>query len=307
MSLNLVGFINSLLPSFSKADIESDLEISLEYIPGILESYASFKSVTEVAKIQHKDAKKLVDELYRELEGHGKLKLSRTKNLGQDTLALFANVKTNGEYLLKEISDAVNDVVMSQALTAYKANLLRAVPHYYFLVRYATDLLNFLYVKEVEFTKVETERAFNLNKKQEEFVVKNLWIYARLLSFYGMEHGQFKSKVESISDVTVPQDKVEEVVDQFGAERMDVFNNLPQGFVGSPIYSVRLIFAQWEADRYRTLKDKKKLLELRFLHLKLLKEQGTSDASVEKEIQYLQNRITDIDHKLSRIEEDVNG
>lgn len=307
MSLNLVGFVKSLLPSFSKSDIESDLEISLEHIPLIIESYTSFQNVQDIAKLQHKQSKDLVTAFYKELNAaDSKLKLSHTKALGHDTVTLFTNIKVNGEYLLKEIGDAVNDVVMSQALTAYKLNLLRSIPHYYFMVRYATDLLNFLYVKEVEHSNIETERSFRLNKKQEEFITKNTWIYARLVAFYGMDHNKFKSKVESISEVTVPQDKVEDIVDQFADDKLDVFNSLPQGFVGSPIYSVRLIFAQWEADRYRSMKDKKKLLELRYLHLKLLKEQGTSDANLDTEITYLQERISDLDYKLSKIEEDVN-
>lgn len=307
MSLNLVGFVKSLLPSFSKSDMESDLEISLEQIPMVIESYSSLQSIQDIAKLQHKQCKDLVNQFYKELDGlEGKLKLSRNKSIGQDTVTLFANIKVNGDYILKEIGDSVNDVVMAQALTAYKINLLRAIPHYYFMMRYATDLLNFFYVKEVENADIETERSFRLNKKQEEFITKNLWIYTRLISFYGMEHSKFKNKVEAISEVTVPQDKVEEIVDQFSGEKLDVFNNLPQGFVGSPIYSIRLIFAQWESDRYKSAKDKKKLLELRYLHLKLLKEQGTSDANLDKEITYLQTRISDLDFKLAKIEESVD-
>lgn len=307
MSLNLVSFVKTLLPSFSKSDIESDLEISLEHVPVIIESYTSLQNIQDVAKLQNKQSKDLINQFYKDLDiSDTKVKLSRNKSIAHDTVSLFTNIKINGEYLLKEIGDSINDVIMSQALTAYKINLLRGVPHYYFMVRYATDFLNFLYIKEVEQADIETERSFRLNKKQEEFITKNMWIYARLVSFYGMDHSKFKSKIESISEVTVPQATVEDVVAQFAGDKLDVFNTLPQGFVGSPIYSIRLIFAQWEADRYRGMKDKKKLLELRYLHLKLLKEQGASDANLDQEIVYLQTRIGDLDYKLAKIEEDLN-
>ena len=88
--------------------------------------------------------------------------------------------------------------------------------------------------------------------------------------------------------------------------KIDLFDNLPTGFIGSPIYTVGLVFAQWEADRHKELKDKKKLLELRLLHLRLLQEQGKGDANQEKEITYLQRRVTDIDYKVSKIESSLD-
>lgn len=306
MSLNLVGFVKRLLPSFSKSDVEADMEISLEYLPVIIEGYSSLESVIKTAKLQNKQTKDLLDTFYKEIETGSKLKLGRTKSIGADTVTLMTNAKLNGEYILKEISDSVNDVVMSQALTAYKINLLRVVPHFYFMTRFATDLLNFIYLKETEHAKIETERGFKLNKKQEEFIVKNLWIYAKIVGFYGCDHDEFKKQIDSLSEVTIPQTNVDEIVAQFSGEKLDVFNTLPNGFIGSPIYSIRLVFAQWEADRYRTLKDKKKLLELRLLHLKLVKEQGTTDSSIEKEITHLQKTITDHDYKLSKIEDSLD-
>lgn len=307
MSMNIAGFIKSLLPSFDKSDLESDLEISLESIATIQESYTNIEQITNVAKFQSKAVKELLKEFYKEFGSvKTKFRLAAHENIGADTVNLFKNVKVNGDYLLKEISDAVNDVVVSGALTAYKANLLRAVAHYYFLTRFAMDFANFLYVAEAEESGMELGKDYKLNNKQREFITKNIWIYARMLAVYGQDHEQFKSKIEAIDEITLPKDQVDEVVDVYNADKVDVFDNLPNGFIGSPIYSIRLVFAQWEADRYKNLKDKKKLLELRFLHLKLMKEQSQSDVNVEKEIEYLQKRITDIDYKLAKIEESVN-
>ena len=307
MSLNISSFIKKILPSFNKSDLESDLEISLESIATIQETYANLEEIIKVAKFKAKANKDLVKEFYKELDKtEYKVKLSPTSNIATDTLILFKNVKINGDYLLKEISDAINDVVVSDALTAYKANLLRAVAHYYFMTRFALDLANFFYVTESEEAGLELSKDYKLNKKQKEFITKNMWIYARMLAIYGNEHYAFKSRLEKINEITIPKDQVDEVINFYNSDKVDIFNNLPAGFIGSPIYSIRLIFAQWEADRYKSLKDKKKLLELRYLHLKLMKEQNKSDINIEKEIEYLQKRITDIDYKLSKIEESIN-
>lgn len=306
MSLNLSGFIKSLLPSFSKSDIESDLEISLDSISAIQSTYTSFEEIIKVASLQSKETTTLIKEFYKEIGSNKhKVKLSTNKNIATDTLALFKNVKINGDYLLKEISDAVNDVIVSQALTAYKANLLRSVGHYFFLTRYALDFANFVYVNETEETTKDLPDNFKLNKKQKEFITKNLWIYARLLSIYGEEHESFIDKLNAIEEVTLPKEQVDEAIDAYASNKIDIFNNLPQGFIGSPIYSIRLIFATWESDRYINLKDKKKLLELRYLHLKLMKESGNNDINIEKEITHLQKRITSLDYQLAKIEESI--
>lgn len=306
--LHIAAFIRSLLPSFGKSDIESDLEISLENIPVIVDAYNSAGDVLLVTQLNDPATKELVKHLYRELDAvDNGVKLERVKNLGKDTVALFANVKVNAEYMMREIEDAFNDVIMSQALTAYKANLLRVVPHLYFMTRYALDMLNYIYIKEAEAGGVELGKGYRLTKKQEIYVTSNIWNYARLLALYGSKPEKFLNKLKAISEVTIPQDKAEEIADLHRISEMDLINSLPNKFVGSPIYSVRLIFSQWEADRYRHMKDKRKLLELRLLHLKLLREQGSSDIAIEKEIESLQESITDIDYKLTKIEEDVNG
>lgn len=304
--LNIAGFIKSLLPSFSKSDIESDIEISLESISTITEIYSSLDEVLKVAPLASKESKELVKEFYKEYSSvKTKVKLSPNKNIAADTVTLFNNIKINGDYIINEISDAINDVIVSQALSAYKANLLRAVGHYYFMTKFALDLSNYFYVVESENGKIDLNKEFKLNKKQKEFITKNMWIYARMVALYGESHEVFKSKLDAIDEVTLPKEEVDNVVDVYNSDKIDIFNNLPSNFIGSPIYSIRLVFAQWEADRYRKLRDQKKLLELRYLHMKLMKEQGSSDVQLEQEITHIQKRLTTLDMQITKIEESV--
>lgn len=307
MSLNIINFIKKLLPSFSKSDLVLDLETSVEYIDNVQDSYASFESVLKVAKITAKKNKDVIKDFYKELKlPKSKVRLSNNENIATDILTLFKNAKINGKYLLEELDDAVNDVIVSEALTAYKTFLVRSVGHYYFMTKYVTDLLNYIYINEALEVNSDLDKSYKLNKKQEENIVNNIWVFSRLLSIYGLDHETFKDRIISIEDISLPKDNVEQIIDAYSGSNIDPINNLPSGFVGSPIYAIRLVFAQWESDRYKELKDKKKLLELRYLHYKLLVEQGESDINIEKEIGYLQKRITDIDYKISKMEDDVN-
>jgi len=304
MSFNIAGFIKKLLPSMDKSDIEDDMQISMESIPTVMEVYADLEQVLKASSFNSKENKAILKEFYKELK-LSKVRLLPRENIASDTLTIFKNIKANGEFISKEVSDALNDVIVSQALTAVKTNLIRAVAHYYFITKFALDLSNLFYVNEAENGKIELTNDFKLNKKEKELIVSNVWIYARLLSVYGSDPSVFMDKLKSISEITLPKDRVDEAVDTYSSDNVDLFNNLPEGFIGSPIYSIRLMFATWEADRYKNLRDKKRLLELRYLHLKMLQESGNSDANMEKDIMYLQKRCTDIQYKLTKIEESV--
>lgn len=305
MTLNLVGFVKGLLPSIDKSNVEADMEISLDSIATVVEVFKNIESVEKGSGFASNVNKDKIKLFYQEIKETGhKVKLTN-RVIGTDMVTLFTNLKVNGDWVLNEIGDAVNDVIVSHALTAYKANLLRTVDHFYFLVRFALDFSNYLYINESVEAGIELSSDSKMNKKQLAFIEKHFWVFARMLAVYGDDHGEFKDRIGKVKNITLPGGAVDEAVASFEPKEIDMFSNLPQGFIGSPIYSIRLIFAQWEADRYRTLKDKKKLLELRYLHLKLMQDQDQQDAAVEKEINYLQKSITDIDYKLAKIEESV--
>ena len=123
---------------------------------------------------------------------------------------------------------------------------------------------------------------------------------------YGDLPEVLNDRMRKLTPAMLPKDSMDEVSEMYSSGELDMLNNLPSGFLGSPIYSIRLIFSQWEADRYRHMKDKKRLLELRLLHLRMLKENGQSDIQMEKEMTYLQKSVTDLDYRISKIEADCN-
>jgi hypothetical protein len=233
-------------------------------------------------------------------------KLGSGKHFATDMVTLFEQVTVNGREVKTEVQDFANEVIVTHAMTAFRANAARSVAHYYFITRYALDLANFIYIEESKEAGMDYRSDAMANKKQQGFVKDNLWVFARLLGVYGDKVDNLRGRMSDLSPAVLPKDSVDDVIAIYGQRGVDIFDNIPNGFIGSPIYSVRLVFAQWEADRYIHLKDKKRLLELRVLHLRMLKEQGQSDANMEKELGYIQQRVTDIDYKIAKIEEDVS-
>lgn len=306
MNLNIVSFIKGLLPSFKKSDIVDDFETSMEYIKETsIPSYASLSSLYVNDFFNSKEAKDVIAEFYKNLDfGKSSVKLTK-KNFAKDVHELLTNSLVNAKFLYDEIDRTVNDAVVSHSLTIYNSVILRSVAHYSFMSKYSTDLLNYLYHVEMQNSNKDLDNT-SPNKAQIKAVLDNVWIFAKLISFYGVGSDDFKDKLSNIPNMTVDKDKIEDNVDLYNAASIEPLAAVPYNFSGSPIYSIRLMFAQWEADRYKELKDKKKLLELRHLYLQMQKEKGQGDIAMEKEIAYLQKRITDIDYKITKIERSLD-
>lgn len=304
MTINIAGFIKRLIPTLSKSDLESDFEISLNALKVVISSYEDIQATHTAVEFKSPKAKALITSWYKEFNSvKTDINLAGGKHFAADMLHIFKNIQQNGDLIKQEIADISNEVIMSKALTAFKGNVLRAVEHYFFLTRYALDLANHLYVLEAQHGGIELSKSACPNPKQVEFIGKNIWIFARITAVYGQERTKFQSKLDSLMLVVINQDQMDDALSTYEHGKLDLFDNLPVGFMGSPIYTVRLVWAQWESDRYKQLKDKKKLLELRCLHLKLLAEHGGGDVNTERELEYLQKRVTDIDYKVAKIEE----
>jgi len=305
---NIVSFIKKALPFFNRSDLASDLELSISYIQdNVIEPYRAMDTVLKVSDIKSAKGKAFVKNFYKELDMQDhKVRITAQKSLGIDMVTLFTNVKANGEMLLKELEDNLSNTVVTAALTAKKAFILRSVGHLSFMGRYASNALNYLYIYEALEVNSELDDSYKLAPKQIADIEKNLWVFARMLGSYAVSTAKFKESLDSLKEITI-NEQTESAVSLYDAADIDFIDNISSGFVGSPIYSVKLIFAQWSADRYKEMKDAKRLLELRLLHFKLLKERGESDVNLEKEMEFVAKRLADYDYKIAKLEADAEA
>jgi hypothetical protein len=77
------------------------------------------------------------------------------------------------------------------------------------------------------------------------------------------------------------------------------------GFIGNPIYQVRMAVAKWQNDRYNSAKVTLEQLTLRKIYLDSLKDKGDADPQLTEEIKYTQQRIDKYNQYLREVEEDL--
>ncbi len=298
----LIEFINSLLPRLSKNDVMEDIrvtkaELSSTVIPAASQGATHFKA-TKIASPLNKD---LAMSFYR---NYDLAKSSAQPSLISEIALKLPVVAENLNFVEAEIDKLLGADIITDGITVRKAVLIRAADHISYISRFTLDLLSVLYFNEATdiIDDKESQEILEVSPFTVETVKKNIAIYANLLSVYGDKSFVIAKRLDGIPEVVLNKDTAMAVTSTYKATDLDPISGFaPKGFISSPIYHFRMIIAEWQASRYRAMKDKKKMLELRLLHLQLLKEKK-ADPKIEHEISYIQSRIEKIEYSMSKME-----
>lgn len=76
------------------------------------------------------------------------------------------------------------------------------------------------------------------------------------------------------------------------------------GFIGNPIYHLRMWWADFQHSRYESLKENKAATEAILLDLRLKKE-GTNDPNLDKQIKYYEEKLESMQYKISQYEDEL--
>lgn len=174
-----------------------------------------------------------------------------------------------------------------------------------FISNYSLDLLNTVYCYEAEDAGIpRSEISFPPPIKVKD-VHQKIQLFASILATYAIRNEDFKKIYMEIPDVSVAPQDSETVRGMYDDATIDPLQTFYLSNVTlNPIYHVRMMVAEWQYKRYENNKSKKRILELRLLHLRLQNEKSPSQTT-SKEIEYLQSRIDGLDKKLSEVKKDL--
>ncbi len=302
--MKIGAFIKALLPKLEKDTLAEDLRITLDeldkiVIPAYNSALPFFKTYSPVSK----EVALLSSSFKR---NYSNPKMAKQPNFISDICIALPNVRANAETILGQAEQILSEDIISEGLTAKKVLLVRAASMLSFISRYSIDLLNLVYEAEAQATGTpESYESIKLAPKVRERTLKHIVQFGLLLSDYGMEGKKFADSLSAVPDILINSKNASSVASVYKEKEVDPFSDsyMP-GFTASPIYHVRLVIAEWQNSRYQANKEKKQVLELRLLYLKQLKDKG-SNAALEREIEYTQNRVTKLERYLESVENDL--
>lgn len=300
--MKIFDFIKGLVPRFNKSSVLEDLRItSSEIDTVVLPSYQVGSEHFKVNKPKSEVMKSITNKFYKEFTTIG----SKKANIVEEIYRRFPYIKENLTYTSVQLEELLEKDIIKDGLTAKKAVLIRAADAFNFLSRYSLDLINYMYVEEGKVIGTDMEDSLTLAPGVVKNVDANLIKFARLLSIYGIPNTEYIKSIDVIPEVVLNNNTHNSVSGVYGEQQIDPFSRgYVQGFTYNPIYIYGKYNAEVQALRYKSTKDKKKLLELRILQLQLLKE-DRNDPKLEQEIEYIQSRVDKLTRQLQDIEESI--
>lgn len=301
--MKIIDFVRALLPRIEKDKLLEDMRVTIgELDQVVIPSYQSSADYFKQHKLQANDSKDLSDSFYRNYDRRG----GKQASFINEIALVMPNVKQNAAYVQKLIEELMEHDIINEGLTAKKAILVRAAEMFSFVSRYSVDLLNYVYVQEANEAGADVEESLQLCPAAVKHVTVHIAKFAAILSDYGIPNTEFDKLISNVPDVIVNSKTVNSIKGLYKEIDIDPFSSsYIVSFTGNPIYHIRLMIAEWQANRYKSQKEKKKMLELRLLHLKLSQEKK-SNPKIQQEIEYIQGRVDRIERYLKDVEESLD-
>jgi hypothetical protein len=294
--MNIVQrFVQSLLPTFKRSRVLTDIRTTRSDFERLQPLYD--EAATTFANWKFKNP--LVKE---RLEQFGEIVK------GRDSDNALVHIAKNIPTILKNL-DAVEslaekvltDNIVGAGLNYKQAVLLRYVDATFLVAKYARTLLGFVMAYEsAEFKENSIDPDESITKAERAYLVKQGLDFCRAYAAIIGAPTQTLDKLNDVPEIEINKSDTAFVASSQG-DRVDPFR---MGFVATnanPIYFVRMLVAEWEHKRFQETKADVQLLELRLLQMKKL-QKGQPDASLERQITYMENRVQKLRAELADVE-----
>lgn len=300
--MKLLDFVKSLVPHVTKNTIQEDLRVTLKELDTVvLPSFKAASDYLSVNKPDNRNYNTLTSDLKRALNG------VKARRRGADPITevyyRLLNVRENVENVSKKIDAALSQDVVTSGIEADKAAYIRSAGAISFISRFSLDFLSVVYAYEAD----EKGGESHLKKPVILYVERHIRDFGILLKGYGCDSSEFDKTIRRIPPVLIGSGSTNlAAMVQDSVDRDEIEAGLMPGFIYNPIYHLRLPIAEWQMKRYEAAKEKKKALEIRLLNYQYQQENNEdTPANLDKEIQYNQKRVDDLDRYLKEVEAEL--
>lgn len=299
--MEILSFVKSLLPSFGKERLSEDARITLEELRNVvLPSFEAAQELIKTKKFTSKEAENLNDIFKRNV------KVEKGNNLIGSITVNLPKVIEFQEKIQDLIDKRFDKDIVIDGITIYKANVIQAQTQLSFISQFSVKLLNYIYIVETESASGDGHYTKDsLSPTDIEYVKVNFIDFINAFNI-AAKTGKDVGKVLEVAPDVVIGNNPEAVAAVYDNNKIDPLSmRTVRNFNNSPIFSLRLVVAEYQVNRYKRMQDTKQLLELRLLNLNKQLDKSP-DPKLENEIAYTQSRVDKIASKMRRIEEDLS-
>lgn len=211
----------------------------------------------------------------------------------------FIEIQDNKDTLIATIKSNCPSVITVKTLTFKQAATLKVVNDLTSMSLFVLDLVN-------AFLALETGNGTsNLSKAQ----LASLDACSRdFVAVFDSYYKKLNKLIKDLKDVSAElinqseSDATNNIISSTNGKHVDLPSDT-NGFLGNPIYHIRMWFVERSLAKLQILEDKKKLIELRIQQIRA-NEKNLPDEQIAKMINYYEEELSNIEYKITKIKED---
>jgi hypothetical protein len=296
--MDLTSYIKGLFPTFKKDDVIESCNLTIQGIrEHTLPAYVSADSLFNGKPFKSKHMEDFVSAYNKQVERTSGAKLiTSIKVTLENSLELLEGVLSASK---KEFSSAEASI----ALTYKKSMYLRTVQCAQFAHIYARKFLNYVYILETAEMDDQTDLKGSLVPIEIKWIEDNFISFCEASRVLKTSKDKYDRFVKEIPEANISELTEMTLPETIGYSKLDplAMRNLHVSW--NPFYLVGMMVARFQADSYKSAGAELELLQLRKLNLEriLAKE---PDARIQKELEYMERRVSDLSYKLEQDKKD---
>lgn len=288
----LFDFVKSLHPTINKKDVMQTVALTTQSLkehtlPAVKAAETLFKG----QKFKSDGAKGIETIIKRAVDSKP---LFETIHLRlQNALVLLEKIEAYSKRVFSEHETNLG-------FTYAKATCLRLAQAAELSSLYTRRLINYVYWLEAE--SIGAEGITGPKATEIAWLNDNLTNFITALNGLDKKPEVFETQLNQLPDAIVSAQSENAFMGTLGAAKLDPFNLRALSVRWNPFYMLGMLLSEFQADRYKSAQEEAKLLEFRLLQIEKLRDK-TQDAKLDREIEMLQDRVTSLHAKLSRMEQ----
>ena len=306
MSTALFKFLGKLLPSLKRSSVLEDIKVTTDELKDtVIPCYSDLASHFQLVKLKSPEMLKLDKIFYQEFKYKG----SKQASIFGDINIRTSNILANLGYVEDNIEKLFETDVVREGLSAKKTVLLRLAESFAFITRFAMDLADYAFWYEAKAYDGDIAKKYDMTPNKIKRIENGIRAFARCMTDLSDSPDAFRKQITEVPEVHLSQKDYDTINSLYSPTKLSPFESSIglSGFTYSPVYHVRLLYAEWQTARYHSMKDKKRALSVKLLYLKELKEgSDNKNPQLDTEIEYLQKRIDGYDRDIHDMERDAN-
>lgn len=298
---DLTQWKEKLKGSINTSDVKNNLsnlesEISRELLP----AYVSLSEVLDGNF--NSDFTKEADKYFLQEFKNEKIFLKRINNANvlDYQISLLRNLLNILPWLGNQFSARTIHV---EGMELRQSNLVQMVELVEFSVRYLTEFLNVSSYYELNNIPGSNQKVGKLTPTQEDYLEIHRYSFVIAMTILHRELSSIKAAYGKIPALIADSEKYQQLVEVVGHGNADPLNLSTPPFPLSIIFYPQMVIANWQMDRLERLETTSKLVQYRVVALKRKQDSGEGDANIEKEITIQEERLSQLQRKLVKTEE----